>query len=753
MDIFKLLTRSTNIKNAAIASSASTSALPSSGARPNPQLFGNDVGDLYQPKLRGGKRKRGEPAAESSNPISEEPDIFVEKSSRKLGDAISRCQPRSSGVATGEVEGVGSSASNIEILDQEECRRVLRSHKLKITLLSSLEQNNKGRGVKATDIFTSNEKTPTQLFPQPLTSFDQLQSRYKIAGRLLQNIRDQGYDLPTEVQLGSLPLLLESNDAESVEFKKTLKRDDIKGQKTKAQAGIDLLTVAPTGSGKTLSYLIPVLDGLLRERGTQNNSGLDIERGVRAIVIAPTKELANQILNEARKLAVGTGIKATVMRKGMVITKGPDTGGDSNRDCYHSHGLEGGSGDESNSSADDGLEKTRVKGRKKYGGQLVKAQVLISTPLMLLHAVTGDDNDSISTFDLVRYLVLDEADVLLDPLFRSQTLGIWGACRNPHLRVSLWSATMGSSIEALAQSVILNRRQSLGLPATKLIRLVVGLKDSAIPNISHRLIYAANEQGKLLAFRQLLHPTASSDSGPSLRPPFLVFTQTIPRAVALHSELLYDIPAEAGGSSRIAVLHSDLSESQRGCIMSRFREGEIWVLIATDLLARGIDFRGVNGVVNYDVPNSSAAYIHRVGRTGRAGRDGGVAVTLYTKEDIPYIKSVANIIAASGKLGESYGGRGDQQKWLLDVLPTPTKNDKKRLKRHGVEERRASMAMKDAKTARKMRISTRSGFDRRIEHNRNGAVRGRRQSTKHRVDQHSLHSADHSESEWDGFDD
>src|SRR5207247_11424519 len=104
-----------------------------------------------------------------------------------------------------------------------------------------------------------------------------------------------------------------------------------------------------------------------------------------------------------------------------------------------------------------------------------------------------------------------------------------------------------------------------------LVRLVVGLKDSAVPNVSHKLVYAATEQGKLLGLRQLLHPTAStSDSDTHLRPPFLVFTQTIPRAIALHSELMYDIPAEAGGSSRIAVLHSGLSDSQRSDILTGF---------------------------------------------------------------------------------------------------------------------------------------------------------------------------------------
>ena len=120
------------------------------------------------------------------------------------------------------------------------------------------------------------------------------------------------------------------------------------------------------------------------------------------------------------------------------------------------------------------------------------------------------------------------------------------------------------------------------------------------------------------------------------------------------------------------MLHSDLTDLVRDEVMTRFRKGEIWVLITTDLLSRGVDFRGVNGVVNYDIPTSSAAYVHRVGRTGRAGREGGVAVTLYSKEDIPYLKHVANVVAMAQKHnGDSH--KGAMQQWLLDALPTLSK--------------------------------------------------------------------------------
>jgi ATP-dependent RNA helicase DDX52/ROK1 len=285
---------------------------------------------------------------------------------------------------------------------------------------------------------------------------------------------------------------------------------------------------------------------------------------------------------------------------------------------------------------------------------------------------------------------------------------------------------MGSNIEELAMSTIEDRRHRLAaedsvtIADSHMVRLVVGLKDSAVPNVQHKLIYAATEQGKLMGLRQLLHPTDSSvDSGASLRPPFLVFTQTIERAIALHAELLYDIPAEAGGISRIAVLHSDLSDTARDTIMTRFRKGEIWVLITTDLLSRGVDFRGINGVVNYDIPASSAAYVHRVGRTGRAGREGGVAVTLYSKEDIPYLKHVANVVAMAEK---SKGNEDGMQQWLLDAIPKLSKNDKQCLKKRGIESRTTQGHQKDPKRARKGRISTKAGFVRRAENKRKGAI-------------------------------
>jgi ATP-dependent RNA helicase DDX52/ROK1 len=210
----------------------------------------------------------------------------------------------------------------------------------------------------------------------------------------------------------------------------------------------------------------------------------------------------------------------------------------------------------------------------------------------------------------------------------------------------------------------------------------------------------------------------------------------------LHDELKYDIPLAAGGSSRMAVLHSSLPDSARSGIMRRFRSGEIWVLITTDVLARGVDFAGVNGVVNYDVPGSAAAYVHRAGRTGRAGREGGVAVTFYTKEDVPFVKSVANVIAASERQAGRTGEDVDVKQWLLDALPDVRKEDRQRLKTRGVEARRSGG---------KARITSKSAWERRREHNRKGAIEGSRKRKMQETE--GDEGEEGGESEWGGLDD
>ncbi len=599
---------------------------------------------------------------------------------------------------------VSSTSKRRNELTLEERKSILKQHKVKVAWINPPLPPTKNR--RKSGNTAKPPKGKPALYPTPLLSFEELSHSYAAPRDLVDNVTRQGFKIPSEVQLGSLPLLLDKTASFLTEA------DDPSAVGKTTAKGIDLLTVAPTGSGKTLAFLIPLIRDIMQRR----RKSVDTKQHTSAIILAPTRELVAQIVNEGRKLTVNTGIKVTQMRKGMLFSASGH--------------------DEQLDDATEDRQRT-----------VVKADIVVSTPGTL--SSTLENTECSQNLAQITYLVLDEADILLDPLFRDQTLGIWNKLPSPNLRVNMWSATIGSNIEELAEATRSRRRLRLEaesgstIEEIPLVRLVVGLKDSAVPNIQHKVIYAATEQGKLMALRQLLHPrTSSAEAGPPLRPPFLVFTQTIERAVALHAELLYDIPAEAGGIDRIAVLHSDLSDTARDNVMTRFRKGEVWVLITTDLLSRGVDFLGINGVVNYDIPTSSAAYVHRIGRTGRAGRSGGVAVTLYSKEDVPYLKNVANVVAISQK----QGGSADIDQWLLESLPSLSKNEKKKLKQHGVEARTARGRQKDPKAGKKAQISTKSGYDRRMENRRKGAIAGSRRY----VEQATMDDGE--ETDFGGFD-
>lgn len=774
MDVLRTLTRGiTNGPRYRSHKRLAEVELPSAGSRPNPQLFNDDVRPQKRPKpdLAG-------PATEAS--VEPEPqagdeddiDIF---SSRRPGEQRATTSDRRAARET--------KLSTAGLLSDEECRQILRSHRLKISVLANHRVDKHAR--KKSDnssVDGSKNKKKARLSPQPLTSFSQLRDVYRMSPRLCDNLASLGYQLPTEVQMGSLPLLLRPDIA--------LSKSASEGEQIDTENGVDFLAVAPTGSGKTLSFLIPAMDAIIRRRA-ENREQKD--HRLEVVVVVPTRELGAQMVGEAKRLAHGTGVRVVAMRKGMnVVPKDGPAG-----EILHDYGMDDESGSESeeddesedgddrSSSGDDNDDQREMSHKKRPDAAgvrtsqtVTKADILITTPLMLLHSLAISRTSRVP-LSSVRLLVLDEADVLLDPLFRDQTLAIWASCTNPSLRVTLWSATMGASIESLVVSR-LSQDSAAGSPGqvTKrtrapLIRLVVGLKDTAVPNVSHRLIYAGTEAGKLLAIRQLLHPTgatsSSSDKGTrtspgSLRPPFLVFTQTIARAASLADELRYDLPLSTPSDPdrppqpRVAALHAGLSPARRAKVVARFRRGEVWVLVTTDVLARGIDFRGVNGVVNYDVPQSAAAYVHRAGRTGRAGRKGGVCVTLYTEDDIPYVRQVVNVIKASEEqaagTSTAAGEAGSAvQQWMLDALPKVSKEDRKRLRKHGVESRNAGSGA---------RITTKSAWERRRENNRRAAVEAskrrkerlrerEKQEVERRAGQGSADVVD--DGEWSGFGD
>lgn len=272
--------------------------------------------------------------------------------------------------------------------------------------------------------------------------------------------------------------------------------------------------------------------------------------------------------------------------------------------------------------------KKLAKGRKFYIKLMTKelsrsgnfekmpCDIIISTPLRLDFVIRKRKLD----LSRVKYLVLDEADKLFELGFMEQIDSVVKACSRTTVVRSLFSATLPESVEKLASTVMVDA-----------VRVNVGRKNSASELIKQKLVFTGSENGKLLALRQCFQE--------SLNPPVLVFAQSKERAKELYRELAFD-------DIRADVIHADLSQQQREDAVNNFRSGKTWVLIATDVVSRGMDFKGINCVINYDFPESAAAYIHRIGRSGRAGRP-GEAITFYTEEDKPFLRNIANVMAVS----------------------------------------------------------------------------------------------------------
>ncbi|KAH7519052.1 hypothetical protein JRO89_XSUnG0145600 [Xanthoceras sorbifolium] len=353
-------------------------------------------------------------------------------------------------------------------------------------------------------------------------------------------------------------------------------------------SGRECFACAPTGSGKTLAFLCPMLMKL-------KHASKD---GIRTVIMCPTRELALQTTRECKKLAKGNKFRIKLMKKELVR-----------------------SADLSKFSCDVLIStplRLRLAIRKK---KIDLSRYDTTEPFELEELCTGD-MPYIQLLIMVEYLVLDEADKLFEVgSLLKQIDPVVKACSNPSIIRSLFSATLPDFVEELARSIMHDA-----------VRVIIGRKNTASESIKQKLIFAGSEEGKLLALRQSF--------AESLNPPVLIFLQSKERAKELYEELAFE-------NIRVGVIHSDLSQTQRENAVDDFRAGKTWVLIATDVIARGMDFKGVNCVINYDFPDSAAAYIHRIGRSGRAGRS-GEAISLYTEDDIPFLRNIANVMAASG---------------------------------------------------------------------------------------------------------
>eukprot|EP00929_Paragymnodinium_shiwhaense_P038424 TRINITY_DN20295_c0_g1_i1.p1 TRINITY_DN20295_c0_g1~~TRINITY_DN20295_c0_g1_i1.p1 ORF type:complete len:587 (-),score=181.21 TRINITY_DN20295_c0_g1_i1:90-1850(-) len=433
--------------------------------------------------------------------------------------------------------------------------------------------------------------------PDPIPSFDEMPER-GVPDWLVRNLRALGFERPTAVQMQCFPAVL---------------------------AGHHVLASAPTGSGKTIAFLGPVLVSL----------GKPGKEFARAVIVDPTRELAKQTLDEFTKLTAGRKWSGRLL--------------------------------------------DRLAGNK--AGNIKRLDVAVATPLRLAQML----RDDLISLDAARHLVFDEADKLLDLGFAPQIDEILSFCpRGKHglLQTLMFSATLPPAVCDLANSIL-----------TSPLRVAIGDVNAAAPDVKQELLFITHEDGKLYSFRQCVQDGR-------IKPPALIFVQSKERAKQLFGELVYD-------GIFVDAIHADRTKQQRDNTIKAFRAGKIWMMICTDLMARGVDFKGVETVVNYDFPQSASTYIHRIGRTGRAGRE-GKAITFYTIQDFEALRGIVGVMRQSGC---------EVPEFML------------RLKKKNKQQRR----MAEQRPPERKRISTVSGWDLSKAHKKRQMVEGTKKRKKQKT--------------------
>ncbi|MFZ5723790.1 MAG: DEAD/DEAH box helicase [Pseudomonadota bacterium] len=327
-------------------------------------------------------------------------------------------------------------------------------------------------------------------------------------------------------------------------------------------AGRDLIATAPTGTGKTGAFLLPVLEKLI----ANPKPG----RGPRVLVLSPTRELAAQIGKAAKNFSEGIPRVKTVTI----------TGGESYQ------------------------QQNRVLSRPY--------EILIATPGRLIDQLGSDRID----LSRVEVLILDEADRMLDIGFTDAVLEIAGKLPEQH-QTLCFTATMSQDVVRLSERLLKDPH-----------RIDVVGDTHMRANIAQKLIYVDGLEHK----HQLLrHWVTHEDAGQ-----VIVFTATKRDADELAEALAADgLPAIA--------LHGDLTQRARTRSLNQLRSGEARILVATDVAARGIDVSGISHVINFDLPKFAEDYVHRIGRTGRAGLE-GVALSFVGRQDIGALRRIERFV-------------------------------------------------------------------------------------------------------------
>ena len=334
--------------------------------------------------------------------------------------------------------------------------------------------------------------------------------------------------------------------------------------------GRDVQGIAQTGTGKTAAFALPILHRLLNDRRAA------AKKGARCLVLAPTRELANQIAQSFRDYGRQTGLRTALMYGGTPKLK---------------------------------------QARAVANG----IDILVATPGRLMDHM----RDGAVVLTGVEVLVLDEADHMLDLGFIVPIRKI--AQSIPPTRQTLFfSATMPKEIALLAGQMLKN-------PA----HVAVAPVATTAERVTQRVIFVDTARKRAM-LADLLRDSRMART--------LVFCRTKHGADRVTQHL------EAAGLPTAAI-HGDKSQPQRERALQAFKDGRIRVLVATDIAARGIDVDGVTHVVNFDLPNVAEAYVHRIGRTARAGH-AGVAISFCDASERPHLRGIEKLIGTRIEVDE-----------------------------------------------------------------------------------------------------
>ena len=356
-------------------------------------------------------------------------------------------------------------------------------------------------------------------------------SQFALHERLLKAVTELNFVEPTPVQAAAIPLALQ---------------------------GRDLRVTAQTGSGKTAAFVLPMLNRLVDLKGGR------VE--IRAIVLLPTRELAQQTLKEVQRFAQFTYIKAGL------VTGGEDF--------------------------------------KEQAAMLRKVpDVLIGTPGRLLEQLNAGN----LKLEHVQVMVLDEADRMLDMGFAEDVERLCGECANRE-QTMLFSATTGGV--GLREMITKVLKDPEHLMLNSVSQLAEGTRQ--------QIITADHDQHKEKIIQWLLANETFDKA--------IIFTNTRVAADRIYGHLVaQDVKA--------FVLHGEKDQKDRKLAIERFKQGSSKVLVATDVAARGLDIDGLDLVINFDMPRSGDEYVHRIGRTGRAGGE-GLAISLICHNDWNLMSSI-----------------------------------------------------------------------------------------------------------------